>query len=172
MTRDEIQERKTFVLETWKKLWPKNLHVRASDLPTAAKVNEILKKKYNEHMRSDKLYGLRDQAIAELRAAGMQVPEPSRKTKKENLPVVTAGRGTKAGKPPMPRAFPPTANVAPIRRPVEDVSGVRLPVIVRDLSPEGASAISRALDELRSAGAANLAVEHSTDSYVVINKAR
>jgi len=174
MTRDEIQERKRFVLETWKKLWPKNLHAKARDLPTAARVNGLLKAKFNEHMRSDKLYGLRDQAIEELRAAGHQVPEPPRKTKKEKeVPLVAAGRGM-APAPPRKAAVRRSAPVVAVTRPAAKPSGggVNLPVIVRDLSAEGAMAIGRALDELRNAGATNLAIEHAADTYVVINTAR
>lgn len=48
------------------------------------------------------------------------------------------------------------------------VSSELLPHMVRGVTPEGAAAISKALDELRRVGLTQLKVEHSGPGYILV----
>jgi hypothetical protein len=164
LTRQEIVEREAFVKDRWKALWPRGPDAPTKNLPTAAKINELLHKRFQEQMRSDKVYRLRDVAIKELREEGHEVPNPMRKPRKggtpspAQAPVVHAGRKGKA-----PVAQPPKATPVAVR--------ATLPHILSGLRPGEPQIIARVLAELGNIGVINVRVEHQGDDYVVINAA-
>jgi hypothetical protein len=157
LTRTEIEERQRFVVETWKKLL-KGLQ-EGENVP-AAKVNAMIFDRYQENMRSDKVYKLRDVAIQELREKGVPVPEPQRKHRKP----------PEAGSAPAPPTTPvPSFRGQPPKR-VDVVAG--LPQIISGLATmEPAAAAQHVLRRLHESGHINVTVEHATRDYVVVNVA-
>ncbi len=169
LTRQQTDERNRFVLETWKQMWPRTRGVGPESYVPAAEVNRLLREKFGENMRSFMMYALRDQAIAELKAEGLDVPEPARKKK--------AGEGDEPRPAPVPRErkvfeagrSPVVGWSQPEVRAQQQVTG--LPHMVRDVTGDGADLLDRVFAELRNAGVANLAVEARGAGYVVINSA-
>ncbi len=157
MPREEVAERANFVLETWKRIWPKDMNTVLGKEHTAKHVDQLVFEKYGEHMNTMKIYALRERAIEDLRAAGLTVPEPPRKHFDGVRPAAQhTSRGV--GQP-----------ILSAGRNLGEAAVTGLPVMITGLMPGAVAGVSKVLDRLREMGTVNLSVVHAGDTYVVIN---
>lgn len=174
MRKEDAQEREDFVLDTWKRIWPRGETPLGSE-HTAKHVNDLVKARYNEFMRSDKIYRLRDRAIDELRMAGNQVPDPPRKFTLDGSPISNGYKRRIPAPPKQPRQNKRRliadrfAQAFSAARQMNEAAVPGLPVMITGLGLGEVGGVTKVLDRLRSIGAANLAVELAGDTYVVIN---
>lgn len=175
MRPEDVLERETFVLDTWKALWPKDAAAVLGKEHTAKHVNSLVHAKYGEFMRSDRIYRLRDRAIDELRTGGLHVPDPPRKFHADGTPLSTGynGGAVPASRPAkLPKVRHRYLQPQPLMsagRQMGESATAEFPMMITGLVPGEVGGISKVFNWLRSRGAINLTVEHAGDTYAVIN---